>query len=125
MSGHEELLKAIRDALDVPYGATLDGRVTRGDILAARAGVVQVAIDGVMDYGYPAEQQADWLRRYVAEHEPVPDDYVSHVAEIEAERDGWTVYSTCGEQREDPECELEVKTLPGGTVLVKNADGAS
>lgn len=81
MTGHEELLKAIREALDVPYGATPDGHVTRRDILVDRAATVLVAVESVTVRGYPAEQEAAWLRRYVAEHVPVPDDYVSHVDE--------------------------------------------
>ncbi|MDE3724442.1 hypothetical protein PWG71_23870 [Nocardiopsis sp. N85] len=66
-AGLRALLDAVHDALDVPAGACPTMAETR-ELTRDRVQAVKVAIG---DPGDPAER-AVWLRRYVAEHMPLP-----------------------------------------------------
>ena len=84
MTGYEDLLKAIREALD---SSTTGGNDAK---LYAHAAAVRGVIGLVVDAGTPPDAAAAILRRawaYGRHHPPQPiDDLMATVAEIKAER---------------------------------------
>ncbi|MEU8277404.1 hypothetical protein ACFYOK_29585 [Microbispora bryophytorum] len=83
-----DLLRAVREALDLPHAASLDGDKTRDEILGRRLLSVGSVLSCVLDDGVPADYlsvTARFLRDQTAKHPAT--GYVTHeqaMAEVKA-----------------------------------------
>ncbi|WP_228979677.1 hypothetical protein [Streptomyces sp. DH12] len=62
------LLSAVRDAIAIPYAATIGDDEIRARIIADRVMHAQIALDNVLDRGDEPGWSADYLRARLAEH---------------------------------------------------------
>ncbi|MFJ8697250.1 hypothetical protein [Streptomyces roseolilacinus] len=62
------LLEAIREAIAIPYAATVGDNETRIHILTERVIHAQITLDNVLDRGDDPGWSADYLRARLAEH---------------------------------------------------------
>ncbi|GBQ01045.1 hypothetical protein SSP531S_24750 [Streptomyces spongiicola] len=64
------LLAAIREALDIPYPATVGDTEAHAQILSDRVMHARIALENVLDRGNDPGWSADYLRARLTEHPP-------------------------------------------------------
>ncbi|MFE0036813.1 hypothetical protein [Streptomyces sp. NPDC059015] len=64
------LLTAIREALDIPYPATIGDTAVHAQILSDRVMHARIALENVLDRDDDPGWSADYLRAKLAEHPP-------------------------------------------------------
>ncbi|MFI2225439.1 MULTISPECIES: hypothetical protein [Streptomyces] len=62
------LLEAVREAIAIPYAATVGDDETRARALTERVMHAQIALDNVLDRGDDPGWSADYLRARLTEH---------------------------------------------------------